>query len=117
MNAQKPANLSHRSSCPVACSLDILGDKWTLIVVRDMFVGKHTYSELQNGIEKIPTNILADRLRRLQLNGIIRRQQYQQRPVRYAYYLTNKGQDLGPVLLELVKWGSKHLPTMVYDNG
>jgi DNA-binding HxlR family transcriptional regulator len=98
-----------RSSCPVACSLDFIGDKWTLLVVRDLFSDKYTYSQLQKGREKIPTNILADRLKRLEYHGIITKELYQLRPKRYAYHLTNRGRDLGPVLLELVKWGSKHL--------
>ena len=110
MSPIQPPVLNFRSSCPVACSLDIIGDKWTLLVVRDLFLDKHTYSELQNGQEKIPSNILADRLKRLQHSGIISKQQYQQRPVRYRYHLSKKGEDLKFVLLELVKWGSKHLP-------
>ncbi|MEE8057251.1 MAG: helix-turn-helix domain-containing protein [Pseudomonadales bacterium] len=109
MNVVRPPNPISRSRCPVTCALDILGDKWTLIVVRDMFLGKRTYSELQNGTEKIPTNILADRLKRLEAGGIIRKEPYQQRPVRYGYHLTQKGKDLGPVLQELIKWGCKHL--------
>ncbi len=99
-----------RSACPVANLLDVLGDKWTLLVIRDLVIGKKTYKEFQDSPEGIPTNILAERLKRLQLANIIERTQYQERPVRYAYSLTDKGRDLQPVLHEMVKWGNKYVP-------
>jgi len=77
-----------RSPCPVACCLDLLGDKWTLLVVRDLLLGKTTYSEFQKSPEGIPTNILAERLKRLLAAGVIEKSQYQERPKRYAYHLT-----------------------------
>ncbi len=99
-----------RSPCPVACTLDILGDKWTLLVIRDLFVGKKTYSEFQHSPEKIPTNILADRLKRLTQHSIIKKEPYQMNPVRYQYTLTTKGNDLGLVLKAMVDWGEKNVP-------
>ncbi len=99
-----------RSVCPVASALDIVGDKWTLLVVRDLYMGKKTYSELQKSPENIPTNILADRLKRLQQAGIIDRQSYQTNPLRYAYRLTDKGRDLDRVLKAIVEWGNRHIP-------
>ena len=102
-----------RSPCPVACSLDLLGDKWTLLVVRDLLLGKTTYTEFQKSPEGIPTNILAERLKRLQAAGILEKSQYQERPVRYAYNLTAKGRDLQPVLLAMIDWGNKHIPGTV----
>ncbi len=99
-----------RSPCPVACTLDIIGDKWTLLVVRDLFAGKKTYSEFQHSPEKIPTNILADRLKRLVKNGIIVKEPYQSHPVRYQYLLTAKGRELGLVLKAMLQWGEKHIP-------
>ena len=98
-----------RSPCPIANTLDIIGDKWTLLVVRDLFAGKHTYGEFQSSPERIPTNILADRLKRLVAHGIVEKQPYQQRPVRYAYELTDTGRDLGPVLKDLSQWGLKNI--------
>ena len=89
-----------RSPCPVTNTLDILGDKWTLLVVRDLFLGKRLYREFTESPEGIPTNILADRLKRLEAAGIIRKEPYQERPVRYAYALTGMGEDLLPVLAE-----------------
>ena len=113
MNIAKPFS---RSACAVANSLDILGDKWSLLVVRDLLHGKHTYGELALSPERIPTNILADRLERLESTGIVTRTPYQQRPVRYAYTLTPKGSALGDVLLAFVRWGKQHIPGTVTLN-
>ena len=106
----KKQELLTRSICPVANTLDIVGDKWSLLIVRDLFAGKRTYREFQESPEGIPTNILAERLKRLELHGIIEKKPYQERPVRYAYELTKKGKALGPVLKETIKWGLKYIP-------
>ena len=113
MNTAKPLA---RSPCAIANSLDILGDKWSLLVVRDLLHGKRTYGELADSPEGIPTNILADRLRRLESAGIINSAPYQERPVRYAYTLSPKGRALGDVLLALVRWGKQHIPGTVTLN-
>jgi DNA-binding HxlR family transcriptional regulator len=113
MNSSKPFA---RSKCAIANSLDIVGDKWTLLVVRDLLHGKHTYGELANSPEGIPTNILADRLKRLESAGIVTSTPYQERPVRYAYTLTPKGSALGDVLLAFVRWGKQHVPGTVAMN-
>ena len=102
-------NTGMRSPCPIANTLDIIGDKWTLLVIRDLLAGKSTYSEFQSSPEKIPTNILADRLKRLIEKDIILKTPYQDRPVRYAYQLTDKGISLGPILKEMKNWGSKNI--------
>jgi DNA-binding HxlR family transcriptional regulator len=102
-----------RSACAIANSLDILGDKWSLLVVRDLLHGKHTYGKLALSPERIPTNILADRLERLESAGIVTRSPYQQHPVRYTYTLTPKGSALGEVLLAYVRWGKQHIPGTV----
>lgn len=100
-----------RSVCPIANALDLLGDKWTLLVVRDlMFRGRHLYGELAQCEEGIPTNILADRLKRLEEAGLLRKAPYQDRPVRYEYGLTARGKDLLPVIKEIVRWANKHIP-------
>ena len=110
MNIAKPFA---RSACAVANSLDIVGDKWSLLVVRDLLHGKRTYGELALSPERIPTNILADRLKRLENAGILTSTPYQQRPVRYSYALTSKGSALGEVLLAFVRWGKQHIPGTV----
>lgn len=99
-----------RSPCAVASSLDLIGDKWSLLVVRDLLHGKRTYGELADSPEGIPTNILAERLKRLESAGIISSAAYQERPMRYAYTLTEKGVALGDVLLSLVRWGKEYIP-------
>jgi DNA-binding HxlR family transcriptional regulator len=106
----KKAEQVKRSVCPITNTLDILGDKWTLLVVRDMFLGKKTYGEFLESPEGIPTNILADRLKRLAQYGIINKTPYQQAPVRYAYQLTPKGQELSEVMKAIIKWGLENIP-------
>ena len=102
--------VTKRSTCPAACALDIAGDRWTLLVVRDLLRGRDTYGALAAAHEGIPTNILADRLRRMQDSGLIVAEPYQQKPVRYRYVLTEKGRGLGGVLEALARWGKKHIP-------
>src|SRR5579871_3629186 len=95
-----------RSACSIARTLEIVGDKWTLLLVRDlMWHGKTTFQALQDNAEHIPTNLLSERLKRLETWGLVRREIYQQRPVRYAYQLTDQGQSLEPVLREIMDWG------------
>lgn len=108
-----------RSLCPVSSVLDILGDKWTILVVRDMlFLGKRLYKELADSPENIPTNILADRLKRLEAAEVIEKRPYQDKPVRYEYTLTERGEALRPLLIELAKWGNRYIPgTLVPPKG
>jgi len=97
-----------RSCCPLSCALDILGDGWSLLVVRDLLMGKTRYCEFLASPEGIPTNILADRLKRLQHAEVVVKELYQENPPRAAYYLTPKGRDLGPVVMALCVWVRDH---------
>ena len=109
-NPAAPAKHTHRSGCSIARALEVAGDKWTLLVVRDLlWHGKHTFDALQQSNERIPSNILADRLRRLQQWQLLDRVPYQEKPVRYAYELTETGRELEPVLLSLMQWGHDNL--------
>ena len=100
-----------RSSCPVSCALDILGDKWTLLVVRDiMFKRKHYFRDFLASPEKIASNILSDRLKKLEECKIVLRQRDPGNARRIIYTLTDKGLDLSPAILELLRWGAKHDP-------
>jgi len=102
-----------RSACPIANALDVLGDRWTLLVIRDLtFLGKRRFGELLSAPEGIPTNILTDRLRRLEEGGLVEKVPYQERPPRYEYQLTAKGRDLFPVLRALAEWSLRHLPAV-----
>lgn len=105
-----------RSTCPIACALDLVGDRWTLLVVRDLLRGKSRYGEFIGSAEAIPTNILADRLERLEQAGIITSAAYQQNPPRYAYALTPKGEGLKPVLGTMALWSMQHLPKAEPDK-
>src|SRR5262245_15726776 len=99
-----------KTICPVANTLDLIGDRWTLLVVRDlMFVNKHRFAEFLESAEGIPTNVLTDRLRRLEHCGLVRQTAYQRRPVRYRYDLTPMGADLAPVLREMILWANRHI--------
>ena len=99
----------HRSGCPVNISLERFGDRWSLLIIRDLMVrGYRTFMEFQESGEGIATNILADRLRRLEVAGIITSEIDQMDGRKMNYRLTEKGIDLAPVLLELLIWGSKH---------
>jgi DNA-binding HxlR family transcriptional regulator len=105
-----------RSHCSIARALEILGDKWTLLLVRDLiWHGKHTFQELQGSDERMPANLLSQRLKRLMEWGLVRRKAYQERPVRYRYYLTDEGKNLEPVLLQIMSWGHAHLGGGLYD--
>lgn len=99
-----------RSSCPIAGSLDLLGDRWTLLIVRDLLRGRQRYGEFASAPEGIPTNILADRLVRLEECGIVTSETYQENPPRYAYSLTGRGRELKPLIAALGKWGERHVP-------
>jgi DNA-binding HxlR family transcriptional regulator len=101
--------MKQRSNCPAACVLDIAGDKWTLLVVRDLLRGRHTFKELLAADEGIPTNILADRLRKMEQHGLVRAKPYQENPVRWRYELTARGRGLGAVLAAMAMWGKKHI--------
>ena len=97
-----------RSRCPVACTLDVLGDRWSLLVIRDIVRGKSRFAEFLASPEGIPTNILADRLKRLTAKRIIKGRRYSQHPPRLEYSLTAKGEDLRPVMRAMVDWGIRH---------
>jgi DNA-binding HxlR family transcriptional regulator len=97
-----------RSRCPVSCTLDLLGDKWSLLLVRDVMRGKRRFAEFLASPEGIPTNILADRLKRLVAEGVIAARRYNDHPPRDEYVLTGKGEDLRPVMRAMVEWGVRH---------
>jgi len=101
-----------RSGCPVSVSLERFGDRWSLLIIRDLMVrGFRSFQQFQNSGEGIATNILADRLRNLQAAGIITAEADETDRRRFSYRLTEKGIDLAPVLLELLIWGARHEQT------
>jgi len=99
------ARLPKRSPCPVAHALDVLGDRWTLLVVRDLMLGRSRFRDFSASPEGIPTNILSDRLERLLAHQIIEQVPAQDGTKRLAYCLTKKGRSLGPLLKAMRDWG------------
>lgn len=98
-----------RSGCPVSISLEMIGDRWSLLIIRDLMVrGVRTFREFQQSGEKIATNILSDRLEKLESAGIITKEVEETDARKMNYRLTGKGIDLAPVLLDLLIWGAKH---------
>jgi DNA-binding HxlR family transcriptional regulator len=102
---------SRRSDCPISFALDIFGDRWTLLVIRDLlFKGKSHYRDFVESEERIATNILADRLKSLEEHGIVTRNVAPRNAGGVSYRLTPKGLDLAPTLVELILWSATHDP-------
>lgn len=102
--------MKRKSDCPLNCSLEIFGDKWTLLIIRDILVRKKKhYKEFLNSKEGISTNILADRLNLLVKHGILEKERDSENRLQYIYEITPKGKDLFPVILAIAKWGKDHI--------
>src|SRR5215216_6397885 len=108
-DAAAPGTL--RSGCPVACALDVVGDRWTLLVVRDLLRGKKRFGEFAASSERIPTNILAERLKRLERAGLVEATPYSAHPPRWEYSLTPAGRELKSVLSAVAAWGHARFPS------
>ena len=92
--------------CPVARTLDLIGERWTVLILRDLFLqGPRRFQDFQDSLEGIAPNILSTRLKNLEANGVVERKTYSERPVRLEYHLTEKGRSLRPVLRAMRKWG------------
>ena len=103
------SNSRRRSGCPVSASLEVFGDRWSLLIIRDMMIrGFHSFKQFAESGEGIATNILSDRLRKLVASGIISAETDESDRRKISYRLTEKGIDLAPVLLELLLWGARH---------
>ena len=103
--------LKQRSECPISSALDIIGDKWSLLIVRDIIMnGKNTYNEFLKSAEKIATNVLADRLTMLEATGILTKEEHPDSKAKIYYKLTKKGIDLLPIIIELTLWADEYLP-------
>ena len=103
--------IQKRSDCPISCSLDILGDKWSLLIIRDLMLAKEcTYGDFLKSPEGIATNILASRLQSLEENKIIEKLDHPDSKAKVLYKLTRKGIDLLPVMIEINLWAEKYFP-------
>lgn len=106
------ARRQHRSGCPISMALELLGDAWSLLIVRDlMFKDRRTYNDFLTGGEGIASNVLADRLRKLEEANVIEKRRDPEDARRFLYRLSRKGIDLAPVLVELVIWSARHEQT------
>lgn len=95
--------------CPVARTLDLIGDRWTLLIIRDLFLGKTRFNQFRMSTPAPPPKLLSDRLLRLEQHGLVERAVYSEHPLRAEYRLTAKGRTLHPVLREIVNWGLEQL--------
>ncbi len=99
-----------RSGCPVACALDIIGDHWTLLIIRNlMFLGLHEYKDMLEAPEKISSSVLSDRLKKLETQGVISSVDHPDSKRRKLYYLTEMGRDLVHIIVPMIYWADKHL--------
>lgn len=112
-----PQSTAKRSRCPISTALDVFGDKWTLLLVRDIGIfRRHRYQDFLRGPEGIPSNILAARLKTMQSKGLVSRVQYQARPPRYEYRLTPAGEDLVPIAKAMAHWSATHVNGISIPN-
>ncbi|EEB82951.1 winged helix-turn-helix transcriptional regulator [Roseobacter sp. GAI101] len=100
-------------SCPVARGLSVIGDRWTMLVIRECFLGIRRFDQMQERLG-ITRHVLADRLRKLEADGVLKRVAYQERPLRHEYLLTDSGKALYPILVTMIEWANAHVPA---ENG
>ncbi len=99
-------------SCPVARTLNLIGERWTILILRDLFLqGPRRYQDFQESLTGVAPNTLSARLKDMEANGLISRRLYSEHPPRLEYHLTEKGKSLGPILKALREWGRKHSET------
>ncbi|WP_326911261.1 winged helix-turn-helix transcriptional regulator [Sedimentibacter sp. MB31-C6] len=103
--------MQYNLPCNIAQTLNIIGDKWSLLILHQILVGRETYKEIHDELTGIPTNLLSERLKSLEIDGLIKRELYQSHPPRNKYTLTKKGYDLEDVFNSIILWGEKHLDT------
>ncbi len=118
--AQRPesdtARKSYNHPCVIAQTLDILGDRWTLLILRDLMAGLHRYNDILESCAGMSPNVLSDRLKRLEAEGLVRRDYYRELPPRVEYTLTEKGWAVRPILLALLDWGRQYVDTITVDK-
>ncbi|HEX8082707.1 MAG TPA: helix-turn-helix domain-containing protein [Solirubrobacteraceae bacterium] len=102
-------NTYEGQACSVARALEIIGERWTILILRDAFLGVRRFDDFQRSLG-VARNVLNARLQRLVEAGVLERQLYQERPARHEYRLTERGRDLWPALFSLMQWGDRHLP-------
>lgn len=115
-------NRLYAQDCSIARTLEVLGERWTLLIVRDVFNGHRRFDQMLENLG-IARNVLSARLSWLVEEGVLEKRPYQKRPVRFEYFLTEKGLDLWPVLVAMLHWGDRHLagvegpPVLIVHKG
>ena len=99
-----------RSGCPIASTLDMVGDRWSLVILRDLLTGKTRFSQFLDSPERISPSVLSDRLAFLESDGLVAKTAYSQRPTRYEFRVTPKGEAMLPILQAMCRWGHAHVP-------
>jgi DNA-binding HxlR family transcriptional regulator len=111
MAARPEISAPYDMRCPIARTLDIIGERWTILILRDLLLeGPRKFQDFQQSLAGISPNTLSARLKRLEESGVVERRFYEQHPPRAEYLLTAKGRALGPVLKALLDWGRSHTP-------
>jgi DNA-binding HxlR family transcriptional regulator len=101
-------NRSYQQICPIARTLDVVGERWALLVLRQLMLGDRRFAVLEEQLPGIPSRTLSDRLQKLEEHGLVRREVYSEHPLRAEYVLTPEGESLRPVLRALADWGMEH---------
>jgi len=105
------AKVYNINSCPVARTLDLIGERWTILLLRDLLLhGPRRFQDFQESLPGVAPNTLSTRLKSMEDQGLVRREMYSERPPRLEYVLTEKGQSLGPIVKAMRDWGTKNLP-------
>ncbi len=99
----------YEQACPVARTLDLVGDRWTMLIIRDLFLGLRRFNEILGGSTGMPPKLLSQRLKFLIENGFVTREVYSEFPPRSAYVLTDRGRSLFPIMQAIVEWGLENL--------
>lgn len=110
------ARKSYNHPCTIARTLDVLGDRWTLLILRDLMAGLSRYSDILESCGGMSPNVLSDRLKRLEADGLVHREYFRGLPPRVEYTLTEKGWAVRPVLLSLIEWGTHNLPHAITEE-
>lgn len=110
------ARKTYNHPCGIAQTLDVLGDRWTLLILRDLMAGLHRYNDILESCAGMSPNVLSDRLKRLEAEGLVDRSYYKELPPRVEYTLTEKGWSVRPILSSLVEWGRHHTPGFTQEN-
>lgn len=110
------ARKTYNHPCTIAQTLDVLGDRWTLLILRDLMAGLHRYNDILESCAGMSPNVLSDRLKRLEAQGLVNRNYYKELPPRVEYTLTDKGWTVRPILVALLEWGRKHTPGFSEDK-